>query len=369
LQLYDLRLSAASSSPPLTTYAHNFAVNGIEVDPSRAWHFATFSEAPGELVKLWDARRLDSPYTEIKVAGATKTAASNVSSDSLSSVARSAANSTGVSAIKWSTLDPGHLSILFGNATYEYDTSTSVSRPVHINTIHNRKPIIDFALYPYADLNVDEPGLTEEICKKKQVIAELFPKRMVVVQGDRTVTDIATTRIAPIAVSKRSGQVIHALGRTLWVGSVSEGPSAMESSEIRIGEDISATMMRRARCLHVAKYSMDIPSNIKMLAGELSRLHGDIESMTTRDHLLRLWRWIQRVEVLSTEVAEDEWDDGSGWPAKQGLIEGGAWMLLSLDGLKSETQSYSDSLCCTIYDSEGRRYVFNVLMDASNVEF
>lgn len=53
----------------------------------------------------------------------------------------------------------------------------------------------------------------------------------------------------------------------------------------RADEDISATMMRRARCLHVTRYSMDTSSNITMLSQELPSEGQSLD----RERLLRLW--------------------------------------------------------------------------------
>jgi WD40 repeat protein len=353
LQLYDLRVSATNTAPPVTVIGHNFGVHGIEVDPSRSWHFATYSRAPGEAVKLWDARRMDAPLTEIKIGAASKLPGTE-SSNSLSTLQRSSSASA-VTSVRWSTSEPGQLSILVGDTLHEYDTLTSGSRATHTNSIHTRRPIVDFTYYPFADLEYsafkDAPS-SDGILKKKKVFAELFPKRIVAVEGDQTVRVVAAHRIAPVAVSYRTGQVIHALGRTIWLGSASEGPAAIECLKIRCDEDISATMLRRARCLHVAKYSMDTSSNIKMLASELSGSRENVASShTSTEQLLRLWRWIQRAELLCYESSDVAWDDVSA----KGLVDAGVWKLLELDEGKLGQQSYSDSLSCATYDSEGRR--------------
>jgi WD40 repeat protein len=336
LQIYDLRVSATSAAPPVAVFGHNFGVHGIEVDPCRLWHFATYSRAAGEAVKLWDVRRMDSQLTEIKIGGASKTPSA-------------------VTSVKWSTSDVGHISILVGDYLHQYDTLTSGSRPVHTNTIRTGKPIEDFTHYPFADLeefgSSDTPSSGATL-KKKKVFSELLSKRIVAVEGNQTLSVVAAHRIAPIVVSHRTGQVIHTLGRTLWLESASEGPAAMEYPDIRSNEDISATMMRRAGCLHVAKYSMAASPNIKMLASELSGSQG-ASSLTTTNPLLRLWRWIERAEALCSEPADDSFDE-SNWPAK-GLVDAGVLKLLELDEGQSEGQSYSDSLSCATYDSAGRR--------------
>lgn len=338
LQMYDLRISATNAAPPVAVFGHNFGVHGIEVDPGRSSHFATYSREAGEAVKLWDARRMDSQLTEIKIGGG---GASRTPS--------------AISSVKWSTSDAGHLSIVVGNYLHQYDTLTSGSRAMHTNTIRTRKPIVDFTHYPFAEVEnfeSSEPPSSDSVFEKKKIFAELLPKRILAVKGDQFVSIVAAHRIAPISVSQRTGQVIHTLGGTLYFGSTSEGPAAMECPDIRSDEDISATMIRRAGCLHVAKYSMSTSSNIKMLANELTGSHQD-SSLTTTDQLLRLWRWIQRAEALCCEPTDDSLDE-SNWPAK-GLVDSGVLKLLEIDEGQSEEKSYSESLSCATYDSAGRR--------------
>ena len=121
-------------------------------------------------------------------------------------------------------------------------------------------------------------------------------------------------------------------------------------------EDISATMIRRARCLRAARYSMDTASNIKMLSEDIASGDSPIDALADTFSLLRLWTWIDRVEALSN--AEDL-DDTFGWPAK-GLLDAGAWQLLGFDTDVSTADkvTFSETLACNVYDSPTRRYVF-----------
>ena len=128
----------------------------------------------------------------------------------------------------------------------------------------------------------------------------------------------------------------------------------MESLTIRFDEDISATMMRRAQCLHVSRYSMDTASNIKMLSEEMpvgARIIPD--SPSARFTLLRLWSYIDRVEVLCSEAEDVE--DKAMWLAK-GLVDAGVWDLLRMDQEEArEDHVISEALSCNIYDSQERR--------------
>lgn len=140
------------------------------------------------------------------------------------------------------------------------------------------------------------------------------------------------------------------------------GPSAMESLQLRRDEDISATMMRRARCLHATRYSMDATANIQLLSEEHALGSTSTEDSAAlqrnREELLRLWSWIERVESLSEESIRT--DGANPWPAK-GLIEVGVWRLLRMDVSDGgdhpqlDIATYSDSLSCNTYDSPSRQ--------------
>lgn len=345
LQLFDLRIKTTGpQQAPLSVYAHNFGVHGVETDPSRPWQLASFCRAANEPVKIWDARRMDTVVSEIKISGMESASSSSGGGDF---------QTASVSTVKWSALEPGRLAVAVGDAVYDYDLSSS--RPTHVNTIYANEPMVDICLYPYNKL---DSNMLSKATSDEAIISAFFPKRLVAVYNDRTVHDVARHTLAPVAISRRDGRVVHAFGRTLFVGSTSIGPSAMERLEIDpMEEDISATMMRRARCQHVARYSMDTTSNIKILAedGILAEQSANKRSSPIRDALLRLWSWIERVESLCSD-ADELWggDVGPGWPAK-GLIDAGAKRLLQTFQMDREEQVYSESLACVTYESAGRR--------------
>ena len=359
LQLYDLRIKAQQA--PISVYAHNFGVHGIEPDPTRPWQFATFCRAANEPVKIWDSRRMDSVLSEVKVSGASKDTASSFLSN------RTNASIAVVSAVKWSALESGRLAIAVGDAIHEYETGSS-TRTTHLNTVYARQPILDFCIYPFAPtsglLTPDDDGPSHELRTEEDMLAEFFPRRFMVVNNDHTIHDMARQTVSPVAISRRDGRLVHAFGRALWVGSTSDGPAAMESLKIDPNnEDISATMMRRARCQHVARYSMDTASNIKIikedgiLADKTAEHGGSLPPL--RRALLRLWSWIDRVESLCAE-AEDIWGEATAltWPAR-GLIDSGPLHLLGIDDdSRPDDEVFSEALSCMTYESMGRRYDF-----------
>jgi hypothetical protein len=336
IQLYDMRVSG-TNAPPISAHAHSMGVDGIQVDPHRPHFLATFSRTEGEPVKLWDVRRMDSVVSEIKVAPPT-TGKTFLSQPPV------------VSSIKWSTLESGTLSVAIGDSVQDYDTSSG-SRPVlvRVNYAQDGQSIVDLALYE------GQKQHRESIqSQSSRLIEVLYPRRMLAVLGDRTVCDMAKHTNSPVAISRRDGRLVHACGRTLWVGSTNEGPCAMESLKMRAGEDISATMMRRARCLYVARYSMNTASNIKMLSEE-QPIGEAIESSALRYALLRLWSWIDRVEALSND-SENLEDMDAIWPANKGLVDAGIWRLLRMDeGDSIDEMNISESLSCNTYDSQARR--------------
>jgi hypothetical protein len=128
----------------------------------------------------------------------------------------------------------------------------------------------------------------------------------------------------------------------------------MESSSVGHDEDISAAMMRRARCLRVTRYSMNTASNIQMLSEDIVSGETLADVLSPTFTLLRLWTWIDRVESLCENIKGFE--DGIFWPAK-GLLDAGVWHLLQFDSESNTDDSmiFSETLSCNIYDSPTRR--------------
>jgi hypothetical protein len=355
LQLYDLRASPAAATSihvasPTSVFGHTLGVHGIEVDPTRLSVFATYSRTAGEPVKLWDARHMDAPVAEIKIGGSAVT----IQSDAAQGRLYRSSSAVAVSSVKWSPLTPGLLSILIGNSLYDYNTLSS--RPTNVSATRMRQSVLDFAHYPFVATSFSGSArsqISTEHNAKKNVLAELLPKRIVAIHGDQSVHVVPAHRIAPITVSQRTGQIIHALGRTLFASSLA--PGSIEGSERLENEDVSAVMWRRARCLHVAKYSMDASSNIKLLSGEISERASGVSTKAAEEQL-RLWKWILRVETLCSENVDDSLGNGHSWSSKS-LVDSGVYKLLALDEASPEQKRYSDTLSCATYDSPGRRYV------------
>ena len=321
--VYDLR-SEQPASQPMSIYSHPSGVY-VRPDPYKPYQFATFSKGAAEPVKVWDARRVESCVGEIKYWN----------------------HHEKVSDVQWSPLQEGNLTLAVGDALYDYDTSAS--RPMQTGMVSTDDFIKNFCLYPFAKTATNggnEAGVGSEAETDTPPVSDMYHNRAIVCFSDGTVHDVAKHRIAPLGISKRDGRLAQTLGAVLRISSTADGPSAMESLLIRPDEDVSATMMRRARCFHVARYSMDTNSNIKLLSEDGLVAASDNEVSPTRESLLRLWIWVDRMESLFVD------DDGS-LPV-QSLVEAGASFLLqNVPG--EETVNFSDTLACSVFTSPSRR--------------
>jgi hypothetical protein len=179
----------------------------------------------------------------------------------------------------------------------------------------------------------------------------------------------------------------------------------MEGQGLLATEDISARIMRRARCLNSYRYSTDAHANAKLLEEEnaklLSQYQNYIQQQQHKDtlqpdfdlalsditQLTRLWRWIALVEDLCRTEQRDGDDninsnnssmnfssshsggisEEPSWTAK-GLQDAGILKLLrmsSKDGPEDnansnwmDSKSTSDILFCDEFDSPMRRCVY-----------
>jgi len=136
----------------------------------------------------------------------------------------------------------------------------------------------------------------------------------------------------------------------------------MERLTYDLNEDVSATMMRRARCLHEARYSTDASSNLIMITMELESytkqtkksqdldLNTVISSRQQLRILWRLWSWIDRVEKLCLRSEGDSVIDERRLPAR-GLQDAGVMKLLRMD--------IADSAQITTFDKSELSPLFN----------
>ncbi len=375
IQLYDLRLSSSNNNklPPLSAHAHESAVDGIEVHPHRPHLMATFCRSVGEPVKIFDIRRMDSVVAEIRL-----TSDNHNTGNSTTSIPKSFSmqrpQQAKVEAIQWSLIEPGMLSIASGESIQEYDTNAG-SRPslVRTNRISKTgKSIKAIALYRGKEvvkdtdshMNGSDQASTDN--KFDKLLSLLYPKRLLAVLEDQSIEDMAKDTNAPLAISRRDGRLVHALGPHLFMGASSDGASAMEriirmneEGGVEEEEDISATMMRRARCLQSNPYSMNPERNIKLMSQEVA--NEDLYSQSKKSlivysnrTLLRLWGWIERVESLSFQDVDDNDDNPR---MIRDTLNAGVLQLLNFqkDDIDKEQIMYSETLAWNVYDSPARR--------------
>lgn len=198
---------------------------------------------------------MDSSTSEIKAIG--------LASGKLSEYVNDQAK---VQTVRWSAAEPGVLSVAIGNSVQDYDTYSG-SRPVLIRASHAKQDILDFALSSNSSSILLDGGAKFDMALPDRLSTALYSRRMIAVLSDRSLRDLEKNGgSSPVAISRRDGRLVHTLGSTVWVGSTTSGPAAMEKSEAGTDEDISATMMRRARCFRVSRYSMNTSQNIKVSA-------------------------------------------------------------------------------------------------------
>lgn len=431
VQLYDLRVSG-TNAPPVSVFAHTDAVAGIVPDnvncPTKMV-FATFGRNVGEPVKIWDARMMDSTLGEIIPPPPPQQ--NN--------------HGGGVSAIAWSIRPerPGVLSVAIGNTVRTYDTRSPGSRalPVSVSYVDTDGggddifvQSLSFQPQTFCD---DSSGRSSSLHLPIESIAsdfdaaiavgqaastnpfESYPHRTLAVTSQGQMKVIPESQAAPLAISKRDGRIVIGLGGTVRVGPSTDGmfkfesrsfltnyfraltyislapvrlalgPSAMEGQSI-LNEDISARMMRRARCFHASRYSTDARDNVRMLEEEkekiLAQEHLHLSSQKNRsqsssssskefndvianiNQLFHCWRLIALVEHLSIDQrgsSDNEMlnsDDIAAWPAK-GLIDAGVLKLLRMSSCDvpdesnnwMDTKNTSDTLFCDVFDSPMRR--------------
>lgn len=372
VQLYDMR-SPGGNVPPLSAHAHESGVHGIHVDPHRPYLMATFCRAVGEPVKLFDVRRMDSAVSEIKIAGThyhhhlgVVPPPSAGNAPSLLGSARKTYQAC-VEAVQWNLLEPGVLTIATTDSVQDYDTSSG-SRPslVRVGRCKRGSAVKGIALYRGREGRANTGGRKgRRDDQSDRMLSMLYPHRVLAVLDDRSIQDMSKATSAPLAISHRDGRVVHALGPHVWTGAARPGggPAAMDGTTGRsAGDDVSAVMMRRARYHQAMSYSMSPESNVKMLSKENATTSDENAESVLLNYgdraLLRLWSWIDRVELLSFQDLVDVEDDQT-WVGKS-LLEAGVFQLLGMDVEQSETHAgdeafFSEIFLCNKYHSPGRR--------------
>ena len=378
IQLYDIRMDGTMSTDPSKRMTHDFKAHndggpvlGMAVDPSgnsfASYHTLLKSKeeetttSAQSVVKIWDSRKPTTPISVIPI------------NDLVADIGFEKSGVLGVAS--GSAVNYWHID----TATKKSAASTSLLR-----TINARENIMAMAFRPQhpqgslerrmeqVNLRAPESLREESLISRTQMLIVEKPKRLV--------RNLCLSETSPIAVSNRDGRIIHSIGSVTLAGNSVNGmsdieleiimyeimltfsfpilsligPSVMESPEPFSDEDISATMLRRARCDRTHYYSTKARSNIEMLKAE----DDSFQSLNKRQ-LCRMWSWIERIEKLSSiDLSNSE---RQYWPTR-GLQDSGVLRLLRLEqnksGLKLEDKASSiesDLFSYRVYDSEQRR--------------
>lgn len=310
-QWYDLR----QRQPVSVVSAKVSYLTSLSSDENRSSHLVISSHK--SIVQLWDARRLATPVSEIKVA------LPPGSNDEV----------TGLQVIP----NNDQLFLLTDESLLEYNLNNT-SRPIHVNTMTTSRSqrMVNFALYPFSS---EETNNTTLLTSNQQAVSQLFPNRVVVIVDDidnnqsRTneskdntqkkniIQTLARQPLAPLAWSQR--QLVHGFGRTLWADN-------NDSNNNDIDDNVLAW-----------KFTLQPMHNIQLIQNHQKQ----VKNQSRHDALLRLWHWLERVEEI-----ED---------SKSLNYAGAGESLLRNKETSSEMQSFSEELGCRVFESKDRLDALN----------
>jgi len=333
IHIYDIRL-AGTNTPPSSKSVHNNFVRGIEMHPFHEHIFSTFTNGLDD-VKVWDIRRKDSALHGIKPSKA-------------------------VSTIKWST-NTGCLAVVSSDTVRSYDTLSN--RPILTNILHSSSDISCIAF---------QPRRKEEKFSHSNSLKH--PRRMLTVSSNGDVRTIPEILNAPMSISLRDGTLASSFGNSFWINRSKERNTAnddsryivnadnsktiLASTSSLIGEDISETMMRRAKYLHINSHPTRPARCLEILSDEIDNVTFKDEGVNALQ-LWRLWSWIERVEQFIDEYFNNKSDTNRNtlWSASS-LVTSGALKLFK-EAEEVSGERISALLDCVQYESKARAKVLS----------
>lgn len=338
LQLYDLRVSASSSTPITIRNAHREgAVQIIRVDNDYDGnsHLLATMGLSDPVVKLWDMRKIDSLVTS--------DVSSSENSQSLLDYKTNPSTLAEFemeyppTTIEWS--QPGVLSVAIRNRVIHFDTKTSNKQPLQLGQSYScagSDDILDMAMVPNED-------------------------RFLVTLRDKKVYDLSKHTTTPLAISQRDDHIVHGFRGKMWTSSTTSVKCDFTKHDDY--DDISTIMKQRAcqKNNQGQYYSMDPLVNMEILTGNTSISYNN----NIMQGLVQTWKWVARMEF----------ENILNLPPSRALIEGGIWQLLgmqirSIDQQQTSTPSEvgvsspidedlitieGDCLSINMYDSPSRR--------------
>ena len=253
--------------------AHDMAVLGIELDPRRPHIVATYSDGPGEPIKMWDIRKIDQS-----------------------------------SPIPWAVVRPQE----FSKSTYSPATVTNI-------TFSNERPGVlaslcsDSSTVSFWDVSGTESIIDVPI----QTFMATAPLRCISLGGATGGSDPDAMRGLLLCVPQPA-PTAGASNEHLLVANVKGGgePLAISSRgcvasasrrEVYLCSAPPGDVAGMMRVRSAAGYGMDVGRNLEVLCREASTteqaLSDASESATNATRLLALWTWVKRVEQLGLSVS------------------------------------------------------------------
>ncbi|KAJ0407657.1 hypothetical protein P43SY_010198 [Pythium insidiosum] len=378
---------ATAASTPLSVVAHNKAVLGVVFDPHRPHILATYTDAPQEVVKVWDIRRLDGAAGPLA---------------SLHQTSKTLAQ------VSWCPTKPGILVTASAEERWislwdvtKQDAEPAAAAPTAASTglqlrkpfkrRYTSEPLTSFSwqhVPPVGRGGAPRPNATPGAMHaaavaggQSRLAAAAFPNRLLTASLHGEIEDISVHDSLPVALSAQ-GAVTFSCGRLLFGGTT-------PSDDANEDPDISSEMQRLAK----AGYSTTLSTNLKLLSttpptpSSDGRASPRVQLSPSRHAQLRaLWQWVDQVEALrrvqASRLARVASAMGTsqnagvvaasgalrGWPVDpQALATAGVITLLGItseDGSTGASGSLStiasvlqtdSALGCAWYDGIGRR--------------
>lgn len=333
IRVYDLRNGhVATMSVMAHTNIRSKKVKGIRSDPFNFNLISSFSDSPGEAVKVWDLRKVEkSKEAPVFTVHPHSTPVNSSSSASGNGVTGSYVTDIEYSPVRANVLAVGTSKSddvqLFNTKSSSMDVQSRIpilsinvpggvkymswNRGAESNVVtsehHNQKSNDDSGMFNFS--NVESKGPDENVTN----VADHH--RLLVLTRKMEYVDMAVVERQPLAVNAQN-EIIFGRDTTLTMvkpaqavprthvdfhnGNVKDCTASQDSSvPIRslkssyFGIDDS---LIRQRC--AAGYAIDSGKNLQSLSDELDELDPTSPEASACIELLRAWSWVDRVETL-----------------------------------------------------------------------
>lgn len=350
LRMYDLRATALA--PSYSVVAHAKAVHGVVFDPFRPQYVATYSDAPYEMAKVWDVRKLGGRQAATPVALIQPT--SKVLAD-----------------VCWSPTERGILATISYeerwisfwdlNGLPEHQQS-ELQSPATSSQVFRRPNSKRYASEVITSFDWKSTCVTSKDQTTTTTTDEedAFSYRLLINTHSQNVQELLPYDSMPVAMSCRQS-LSFGFGRFCFGG-----------QKLPPCHDIAEEMLALA---HVS-YGMNVPKNIEIFSQGVSSppvVQTQIQQWRQKQ-LLQIWTWVWQLESLQSEllhhdlppqVENDDDDDDDAPPhwvmTDDILTECGIDYLLSsypdgnnLDRYTESRRHVDTEINCHVYTGAGR---------------